>query len=474
MSQSKLPLIIDLDGTLIKSDLLYESFYALLKRNPFMIFIIPFWLVKGKAYLKYQIAARVDIDVNLLPYNKDFLDYLYIEHRKGRELILATAASKTLAQDVARHLDIFSNVLASDKDINLSSKQKLKLLFAMYGEKGFDYAGNAKADLDIFPYALNAILVNPRKSVLKKAKESSRVQKVFGDRGNSFILYLKAVRVYQWLKNILLFVPLFTAHEWHNIPMIINGIAGFMAFSLCASGGYLFNDFLDLPSDRIHPRKRNRTLASGDISLMAGSVIMLVLPLIGLAIAAFMNWKFFGILIVYLTLTLAYTIYLKAYVLIDVLVLAGLYTIRVIAGGEAMNVTPSFWLIAFSIFIFYSLALVKRCSELFTLDKIGSERAKGRDYHVSDLGYLHVMGIASGYLSIIVVALYINSPDVLKLYYRPRVLWLLCPLLLHWISRLWLKTGRGEMTDDPIMFAMRDRVCQCIVFAAAVIIYFAI
>lgn len=246
-----------------------------------------------------------------------------------------------------------------------------------------------------------------------------------------------------------------------------------MAFSLCASGGYLFNDFLDLPSDRNHPRKRNRPLASGDISLISGSLIMLVLPFIGLAIAAFMNWKFFGILIAYLTLTLAYTIYLKTYVLIDVLVLAGLYTIRVIAGGEAMNVTPSFWLIAFSIFTFYSLALVKRCSELSTLDKVGSESAKGRDYHVSDLGYLHVMGIASGYLSIIVVALYINSPDVLKLYYRPKVLWLLCPLLLHWISRLWLKTGRGEMTDDPIMFAMRDRVSQCIAFAAAVIIYLA-
>lgn len=473
MKQSK-PLIVDLDGTLIKSDLLYESFYALLKQNPLMIFLIPFWLFKGKAYLKYHIAARVNIDVNSLPYNKDFLEFLYNEHHKGRELILATAASKSLAQNVARHIDIFSNVLASDKDINLSSKQKLKVLLAQYGEKGFDYAGNAKADLNIFPYAMNALLVNPSGFVLKKAKGSSNVHKVFGDRSNRFILHLKAIRVYQWLKNLLLFVPLITAHEWHNIPMVINGLAGFMAFSLCASGGYLFNDLLDLPSDRIHPRKRNRPLASGDISLISGSIIMLVLPLIGLAIAACMNWKFFGILIAYLALTLAYTIYLKTYVLIDVLVLAGLYTIRVIAGGEAMNVTPSFWLIAFSIFIFYSLALVKRCSELFTLDKIGSKSAKGRDYHITDLGYLNIMGIASGYLSIIVVALYINSPDVLKLYYRPRFLWLLCPLLLHWISRLWLKTGRGEMTDDPIIFALRDRASQFIAFAAAVIIYLAI
>jgi len=208
--------------------------------------------------------------------------------------------------------------------------------------------------------------------------------------------------------------------------------------------------------------------------MISGSVLMILLPLAGLLIAAFLNWTFFGILVAYLMLTLTYTIYLKTYMLIDVLVLAGLYTIRVIAGGEAINITPSFWLIAFSIFIFYSLALVKRCSELITLDKIGSESAKGRDYNVSDMSYLHAMGIASGYISIIVVALYVNSPDVATLYSHPKVLWLLCPLLLHWVSQLWLKTGRGEMTDDPIVFAMKDRTSQYIAIAAAAIIFLAI
>lgn len=468
------PLIVDLDGTLIKSDLLYEGFYALIKRNPFMVFLIPFWLFKGKAHLKHQIAERVNIDVNSLPYNKEFLELLYKEHQRGRELILATASFKTLAQNVANHVGIFSHVLATDKNLNLSAKQKLKVLLAEYGNKGFDYAGNSKADLDIFPHALNALLVNPGKFVLKKAEKSSNVHKVFGDRGSRFILYIKAIRVYQWLKNLLLFVPLFTAHKWYDFSIVTKGLLGFAAFSLCASGGYLFNDFLDLTSDRSHPRKRNRPFASGDISLLWGSLLMAVLPLIGLSIAFFLNWKFFIILLIYLTLTLAYTLLLKTYMLIDVLVLAGLYTIRVIAGGEAMNVTLSFWLIAFSIFIFYSLALIKRCSELFTLDKIGRESAKGRDYHVTDLDYLHAMGIASGYLSIIVVALYVNSPEVTVLYSRPKVLWLMCPLLLLWISRLWLQTGRGEMTDDPIMFAMRDRVSQYIAIAGAVIILLAI
>lgn len=473
MSQSP-PLIVDLDGTLIKSDLLFESFYALLKRNPLFIFFIPFWLLKGKAYLKHQLATRVDIDINSLPYNKQFLEFLYNEHHNGREIILATASSKSLAQNVAKHLGIFSNVLASDKDINLSAKQKLKVLLAEYGKKGFDYAGNAGVDLHIFPYARNALLVNPGNVTLKRAEKISTVYKVFKNTSNIFLVHLRAIRAYQWLKNLLLFVPLFTAHEWTNIPMLIKGAAGFTAFSLCASGGYLFNDFLDLPSDRNHPRKRNRPLAAGDISLISGSLLMLILPLAGLAIAALLNWTFFFILIGYLTLTLAYTVRLKTYMLIDVLVLAGLYTIRVIAGGEGINVTPSFWLLAFSIFIFYSLALVKRCSELFTIDKIGSESTKGRDYRVTDLDYLKVMGIASGYLSVIVVALYVNSPDVAILYSRPKVLWLLCPLLLHWISRLWLKTGRGEMTDDPIMFALWDRGSQFIAITMAVIIYLAI
>ncbi|MBI4707807.1 MAG: UbiA family prenyltransferase [Candidatus Omnitrophica bacterium] len=474
MNQAEIPLIVDLDGTLIKTDLLLEGLYALLKRNISLIFIIPFWLMRGKACLKYQIATRFDIDAKSLPYNEPFVEYLHKEFHNGRELILATASYKILAQKVANHLGIFSHVLASDKNLNLSAKQKLKVFLAEYGEKGFDYAGNAKPDLHIFPYARNALLVNPGNVTLKKAEKISTVHKVFKDTSNRFLVYLRAIRVYQWLKNLLLFIPLFTSHEWYNGSMVIKGIAGFTAFSLCASGGYLFNDFLDLPSDRNHPRKRNRPIASGDISIISGSVLMIILPLMGLAIALFMNWTFFCILIGYLALTLTYTIYLKSFMLVDVLVLAGLYTIRVIAGGEVMNVFPSFWLLAFSIFIFYSLALVKRCSELVTIDKIGDETARGRDYRVTDLSYLKAMGITSGYLSIIVVALYINSPEVTVLYYKPKVLWLICPLLLHWISRLWLKTGRGEMTDDPIMFALRDRVSQYIAIASAVIIFLAI
>ncbi|MBI5741718.1 MAG: UbiA family prenyltransferase [Nitrospirae bacterium] len=473
MSQAT-PLIVDLDGTLIKSDLLYESCYALLKRNPLFIFIIPYWLWKGKSYLKYQIAARVDIDFGLLPFNNDFLDFLRGERHKGRELILATGSSINLATGVANHLGIFSAVLASDRDVNITAKRKLEIFLQKYGSKGFDYVGNSRVDLNIFPYARKAILVNPGGAVLRKAGKTSDVHKVFKSGSGGFIVYLRAIRVYQWLKNLLLFVPLFTAHEWNNMPMIMKGLAGFAAFNLCASGGYLFNDFFDLPSDRNHPRKRNRPFASGDISIISGSVIMLLLPLMGLTIAFILDWRFFGVLTAYLILTLAYTIRLKAYMLIDVLVLAGLYTIRVIAGGEVMNVALSFWFIAFSIFIFYSLALVKRCSELVTIDKTGRERAKGRDYIVTDLNYLHAMGIASGYLSIIVVALYLNSPDVTTLYSRPKVLWLICPLLLHWISRLWLKTGRGEMTDDPIMFALRDRVSQSIVLLVVIIIILAI
>jgi 4-hydroxybenzoate polyprenyltransferase len=452
------PLFIDLDGTLIKSDLLVESFILLIKRNPLIIFKIPFWLLRGKAHLKSKIAERIHIDPAHLPFHSGFLSFLHEEAARGRELILASASNVIPANQVADHLGIFRKVLASDDTLNLAGKKKLKAILETCNNGEFDYAGNASTDLVIWAHCRKAILVNPGRGIEKTIRKKANIQEIFEERITSPSPYLRLIRAHHWMKNLLLFVPLMTSHNWDDLSSIFNLTIGFFSFSFCASGGYIFNDFLDLQSDRNHPRKCRRPLAACDISLVGAGILMILLFSIGLVIAGFLSMKFLGILLLYVIFSLAYSFWLKTIVLIDVLTLAGLYALRVIAGAFLIDVYLSFWLLTFSIFIFFSLALVKRCSELHTISKTNSSSTKGRDYHAYDLDYLQNMGIASGYLSVIVLALYINSNEVTIHYSQPKFLWVLCPAILYWISRVWLKTGRGEMNDDPLVYAIRDRV----------------
>jgi 4-hydroxybenzoate polyprenyltransferase len=474
MNKSDVPLVVDLDECLIKTDLLLESFYTMLKNSPLLILCVPAWLFLGKAYFKNELAKRVNIKAESLPYHLDLLAYLRNEHSQGKKLILATASVRKFAVNVAEYLGLFSEVLASDKGLNFSGKKKRELLLEKFGEKGFDYAGNSSQDLYIFPYARYAILVNPSPGILKAAQKTSNVKQVFDGSSNKLFSYFKSIRVHQWLKNLLLFIPIITSHKWNSGPAVTSAIVGFISLSFCASAGYLFNDFLDLDSDRNHPTKKFRPLASGNISPWGNSILMIALLVLGLNIAILLSWKFFVVLVIYCLISLSYTLYLKTYVLIDVLVLAALYTLRIMAGSVLADAPLSFWLLAFSIFIFFSLALVKRYSELLILSKINSESAPGRDYNVSDMGYLREMGIASGYLAILIVAFYINSSDVGILYSRPKVLWMICPVILYWISRIWLKAGRGEMTDDPIVFSLKDRGSRFVGLALIIIILLAI
>lgn len=471
---STIPLVVDLDGTLIKSDILLENFYATIRQNPLVLFLIPLWLFKGKVYLKNKLSEKTLINIKALPYNEAFLEYLRQEFKGGRTLVLATASVHKFAQEIATHLGIFNKVLGTDNKTNLKGKNKLNALLALYGEKKFDYAGDGQADLHIFPHAREAIIVNASARVLKEAKKTSSVKKIFEAQPVNLKTYIKTIRTYQWVKNILLVVPLVMSHQWGDIMAIVYVWTGFVSFSFCASAGYLFNDLLDLPSDRAHPRKKERPLASGRIPILDGSLLFITLLLTGLALALVINWNFFLLLMFYCLISLSYTFLFKSYVLIDVLVLAGLYTLRVVAGGVLADVRLSFWLLAFSIFIFFSLALVKRCSELVSLSKANVQYAGGKDYSVSDMDYLREMGIASGYLAVLIVAFYINSPDVKALYSHPEALWLVCPALLYWISRVWLKTGRGEMTDDPIVFSIKDRGSRIVALGIVIIILLAI
>jgi 4-hydroxybenzoate polyprenyltransferase len=463
------PLYVDMDGTLVKTDLLAESFFALMKQNILHLLQIPFWLCKGKAYLKQQMAIRVDLDVETLPYNEEFLKFLRDCRKDGRTLYLATASNEKFAHAIADHLGIFDGVIASDADTNRTGKRKLERMVDSCGPGGFDYAGNAKVDLIIWKQAREAIVVNPHRGVQRDLKKLDKKMLIFENLPPPFKAYFKAIRPHQWTKNLLLFVPVLTAQAWLSIPATSHALLGFVAFSLCASSVYLLNDLLDLPADRRHPNKRNRPFASGDASLLGGGVLMLVLLGTGIGIGSLVSLGFLGVLLVYLTITLLYSLWLKAIAMVDVVILAGLYTLRIIAGTVAISVAPSFWLLAFAMFMFLSLALIKRCSELYTVKQVNGSGAWGRNYKIDDLGVLFSMGIASGYVSVLVLALFVNSPEVILRYSHPQGLWLLCPTIGFWIGHIWLKASRGEIHDDPLVFAAIDRGSQLVVICCVLI-----
>jgi 4-hydroxybenzoate polyprenyltransferase len=380
------------------------------------------------------------------------------EYESGREIALATASNTIYAKQVADYLGCFSYVFATNEDVNLKGIKKLNAIVNAFGEQGFDYVGDSKSDLKIIPHTKKTFIVNAKQFKKSTAMNNSNVELAFEYKENSIHTFFKAIRIHQWLKNILLFVPVFTSHNWFNLPMILQCTIGFFALSMCASSTYILNDLLDIQSDRAHPKKGSRPFASGNLSILTGATWMFILLTIGLTSAALLDSVFFNVVLIYLVITLTYSLYIKNVVLMDVISLAMLYTVRVIAGALLIHVQLSFWLFAFSIFLFFSLALIKRCTELQMLKAVGKNNADGRDYYYEDLETLRSMGVGSGFLSIVVFSLYMNSIDVLSLYSQTKVLWLICPVLLFWISRLWIKTGRGEMHDDPVVYAIKDRV----------------
>lgn len=473
-SQIEPPLCVDLDGTLIHSDLLLESFLLLLKQNPLYVFLAPVWLLKGKANLKAQIARRVQLNGAALPYVSAFVEWLRVENAQGRELWLCTASDLSLAQAVADHVGLFKGVLASDGQTNLAGRNKAEQLLQRFGDKGFDYAGNHHVDLAIWKHARKAIVVNGSSGLQARAQALAPVHQGFDRSRNLFRSVTKALRVHQWAKNALIFVPAAAAHQLSNITTLSRSLLAFVIFSLCASSVYLLNDMLDLEADRQHPRKSKRPFASGDLSLMFGLVAAPVLLLTALGLALLLPIKFLGVLAGYYVATMAYSFGLKRVVMIDVLMLAGLYTVRIVAGAEATAIPLSFWLSIFSIFIFLSLAMVKRYAELYVMREQGKLTASGRGYHTDDLPLMQTLGGASGYLSVLVLALYVNSPDITPLYRHPKLVWLLCPILLYWISRIWMQTHRGDMHDDPLVFALKDRVSLLTGAAGAFVLWLAL
>lgn len=471
---TKSPLCVDLDGTLIKTDLLWESLLALLKQNPLSIFLLPFWLLKGKAHFKHEIARRVTLDASTLPYDLDLIAFLTEERRSGRKLVLATASHVSFAQAVDSHLGLFDGeVFGSDALINLKGTRKVALLLERYGTRRFAYAGNSAADLPVWAQADEAIVVNASFGLASRARALTPVSRVFSQPVNWMKQVAKALRVHQWAKNVLVFIPVVASHQLTNRPLMIQATLAFLSFSFSASSVYIVNDCLDLASDRRHPRKKSRPFASGSLSIPFGLCLAAGCLVAGVALASVLPIVFLIVLAAYLILTTAYSFYLKQLVLLDVIVLAQLYTVRVYGGGAATEIVPSHWLLTFSLFLFLSLALVKRFTELRLATETESTELHGRGYWVTDLEHISSIGTASGLLAVLVLALYISSKEVLLLYSHAEVLWLVCPVMLYWISRIWMLAYRNQMDDDPVVFAVKDSESYVMAVIIGVILFLA-
>jgi 4-hydroxybenzoate polyprenyltransferase len=452
------PLFVDLDGTLTLTDTLWESLAMLIKAKPLMLLLIPFALLRGKAWFKRYISGHVELDPQALPYRTEVLSFINAEYGKGRRIILATAADSRIANAVSAYLGIFSCVMASDGTTNLSGKNKLEAIRAYAGEGGFDYIGNDSKDLPVWEKADTSHIVAASDVLVKNLERISTVGQIFSGQIATVGDIARTLRPYQWVKNSLLFVPFLLAHRFGDASAIMQAFSAFVAFSLCASSVYVVNDILDMAADRQHPWKNKRPFARGILSPSAGILIAL-LCLSASVVLAFLTLPliFIAMLLLYFALANAYSLYVKRLLALDVLLLAGLYTHRLLSGAEATGDIVSAWLMGFSIFFFLNLAFIKRYTELRGILNGKENFAGGRGYRADDISIVKTAGIASGYISVLVLALYINGNDVSSLYSHPWVLWLLGPCFLYWITRIWLIAGRGQMHDDPIIFTFKDR-----------------
>jgi len=473
-SSTAAPLCVDLDGTLVKSDTLHDSLLLLLCSRPSAIPAVLRALLHGKAAFKACVTGTVTLDVKHLPYNRSLLEYLRSEHARGRPIYLATGADIRLARRVADHLGIFAGVLGSDGATNLTGRNKLETLRAHLPSGAFDYIGNDTPDLPLLAHSSQPMTANPTLR-LRLALRAKRIRpaRAFRDRTHVLPSLLKAARIHQWAKNALIFFPVLLSHDLRP-PHLLTAAIAFLSFSFAASATYIFNDLLDIEADRRHRGKRTRPFASGDLSPVHGAALIAVLVVFAVIGARLVPPAFSLWLALYVGTSLAYTGYLKRIPLVDVLVLAGLYTLRLLAGSAATVIPISHWLAGFSFFLFLSLAIVKRFAELENLRARSLEPRNGRGYFLADLEQLRAFGTASAYAAVVIFAIYISGSDVTRLYRNSGRLWLVVPLMILWLNRVWLLASRGELDEDPVVFATTDRTSLIIGAAVLAIVLLAI
>jgi 4-hydroxybenzoate polyprenyltransferase len=466
------PLCVDLDGTLVKSDTLLDGLCLFVRKHPLDGWRVPLWVLGGRAHLKVEVARRAQLDVARLPYNLVLLRYLQSQRREGRMLFLTTGADAGLGERVAAHLGIFDGVLGTDATNNLTSSRKLARLKEKF--QVFDYIGNSRADLAVLAGAREAMTANPTRGLrLGLRARGIRVTRCFNDHRPVPRTLVKAIRIHQWAKNILIFVPLLLSHHVSRATLE-SAVAAFFCFCFMASANYLVNDMLDIENDRKHPGKRLRPFAAGDLGVTTGIAIAMILFLSSVAMLPWLPKAFAFWLGCYIAVTTGYSFYLKRVAVVDVILLSGLYTLRLLAGGAATGTEISQWLGGFSTFLFLSLAMVKRFSEIEILRERGTAAMQGRGYLVADMEQIRSFGTASAYAAVVVFMLYIARPDVTDLYRHASRLWLIVPFLIYWLNRVWLLASRGELDDDPVVFAMRDRMSLAVGAAVAVVAWLAI
>jgi len=462
-------LVVDLDGTLIRSDMLHETFWSAFGRDwrsPFRAVVA---LAGGRAALKAHLAQQARVDPASLPYDPDVIAYIEAWRARGGRTALVTASDAAVAQAVAGHLGLFDEVHGSDGARNLKGAEKARYLAETFGTSRYAYAGDSKADLHVWQGAARAITVNAPVALRRRAEAAQPDHEHLGQARRGLSAHLRAMRPHQWLKNVLVFLPMLAGHDL-TLQAFFASLLAFIAFSLTASSVYVLNDLLDLAADRAHPRKRERPFASGAVPIAHGTLMAVGLLLAGALIALTLGWAFVAAMVAYYLVTTAYSLHLKRRLIVDICVLALLYTMRIVAGAAATGIPLSVWLLAFSLFFFFSLAAVKRQAELVDSAARGQLSASGRGYHVDDLPLVSMMALASGYVSVLVMALYVNSPSVLALYSFPPALWGICFVLLYWISRIVMVTHRGRMHDDPVVFAAKDntsRICAVVILGFA-------
>lgn len=454
---------VDLDGTLLRTDILVESACRYIKQNPRGISaLVAAFLSGGRCGVKTLLARKVAILPETLPYEPKLLEHLRQRRASDQRNILITASHRRHALSVARHIGLFDEVYGSSARANLKGVNKLQRIRALCGGQPFAYAGDSRADAPIWRAAEQQVFVNAPNHAIKEAERVGSAGLIIRSRPPVWQAMLREMRLHQWAKNALLLVPLLTSHTYFELPRLISSLIAFLCFGLCASGHYFLNDLLDLEADRAHPRKHTRPLASGDLSLLWGAIGATVLPLAGFGLSAvLLPWRFSAVLGAYFILTNLYSFYFKRISTADVVVLALLYTARVVAGAAAISVVLSSWLLAFSMFTFISLAYLKRYIEVAALPEAGT-RAGGRGYSFADAETMFVLGIANVTAAIVVLAFYISSAEVKRLYREPEVLWLLCLLMLYWSNRIWVGAGRGKIHDDPVVFALKDKVSRIV------------
>ncbi|MBA3054652.1 MAG: UbiA family prenyltransferase [Sphingomonadales bacterium] len=454
---SRVPLAVDVDGTLVRTDLLHEALLQHVAHRPLEIPRLLLSLGGGKAGFKSHLADRAAPDFASLPLREETLALIRAAQAEGRPVYLVSASDHRYIAALAERIGGLAGAFGSSRECNLAGANKARLLNENFGPGGYDYVGDRPVDLAVWRDARRRFVVAAQSAFERRVIAEFPDAEVIARPRSHPRRYLKALRPHQWAKNLLVFLSIIAGH-YFNPEMFAATLVAFVCFCAAASSAYIINDLLDLPGDRQHPTKCRRPFAAGDIPVSQGVVLSAVLLAGSIGLALLLPGKFLIILLLYVATTLAYSLVLKRKMVIDVITLGGLYSARVYAGLAASGAKQSEWLLMFSLFLFLSLALVKRCSELVMLREEGKDGIVGRGYRVADLAVLFPAACAAGYGAILVVALYMASPEVAVLYRHPARLWLLYPLLLYWITRVILLSGRNELHDDPVVFALTDRV----------------